>query len=285
VASALPINYVGAKAVFVDVERDTWCMSPKAIRKAITERTKAIVVVHWNGIPANMQEITRIADEYNLYIIEDAAPSLGAEYNGKKIGTIGDIGCFSFQGAKVAIGGQGGALVTNNKKLYEKAKILASYGRTDSQATYWSDYVGWNYLMPNLPAALALSQVSRLDELVEKKRDIFKLYNHNLKDLRKKVILAHESEGSRATYCYPALLLKESVDISRNEFIRLLNNKNIDCRVAQPRISKMPMFIEGSSNNNSQTIEDRGVILPGAFNLTKKDVVFVCENIKHILGV
>jgi len=284
VASALPIHYVGAKAVFVDVEADTQCMSPKSIRKAITSKTKAIVVVHWNGIPANMKEIMHIANEHNLYIIEDAAPSLGAEYNGEKIGTIGDAGCYSFQGAKVAIGGQGGALVTNNKSIYDKARILASYGRTDSKKMYWSDYVGWNYLMPNLPAALALSQISRLDDLVKRKREIFEIYDNNLKDLHRQVILGHEKSGSLATYCYPLLILDDSVNIARNEFVNLLNKKNIDCRVAQPRISKMPMFTEIFSNDNSQKIEDRGVILPSAFNLTKEDVVFVCNSIKEILG-
>ena len=283
VASALPIHYVGAKAVFVDVEEDTQCMSPKSMLKAITSKTKAIVVVHWNGIPANMKEIMHIANEYNLYIIEDAAPSLGAEYNGEKIGTIGDAGCYSFQGAKVAIGGQGGALVTNNKAIYDKARILASYGRTDSKKTYWSDYVGWNYLMPNLPAALALSQISRLDDLVKRKREIFEIYDNNLKELHSQVSLGHEKSGSLATYCYPLLMLDDSVNIARNEVVNLLNKKNIDCRVAQPRISKMPMFTETFPNDNSQKIEDRGVILPSAFNLTKEDIVFVCDSIKEIL--
>jgi len=283
IASALPILYVGAKAKFVDVEPETFCLSPKSIRKAMTKNTKAILVVHWNGIPANMEEILKIAKEFNLKIIEDAAPALGAEYKGKKVGTIGDIGCYSFQGAKVAIGGQGGALVTNNKKLYDRAKILASYGRTDSKKMYWSDYVGWNYLMPNLPAALAFSQISKLSNLVKKKRNIFKIYENNLKNFHKQITLARESIGTKATYCYPLLILNDSLKISRTKFIKILNKKNIDCRVAQPRISKMPMFKETFLNKNSQKIEDRGIILPSAFNLTKENILFICKNIKEIL--
>jgi perosamine synthetase len=283
VASALPIIYVGAKAKFVDVDLDTHCMSPKSILRAITKKTKAIIVVHWNGIPANMKEIMKIAKKFNLHVIEDAAPSLGAEYYGKKIGTLGDVGCYSFQGAKVAIGGQGGALVTNNKKIYKKAKILSAFGRTDSKKMYWSDYVGWNYQMPNLPAALALSQVSKLNNLVKRKRQIFKFYIDNLKNLKGKVTFAKELKGSKATYCYPLLMLEDTVSISRNKFVKILNKKNIDCRVAQPRISKMPMFKKNFSNINSQKIEDRGVILPSAFNLTKQDLMFVCENIKKII--
>ena len=283
VASALPIKYVGAKGVFADVNIDTCNISPESIREAITPKTKAIIVVHWNGIPANMKEILKIAKEYDLFVIEDSAPALGGEYYGKKLGTMGDVGCYSFQGAKVAIGGQGGALVTNNKKIYEKAKILASYGRTDTKKTYWSDFVGWNYTMPNLPAALALSQVNRLDDLIKRKRKIFKLYCENLKNLNGKIFFSHELKNTKATYCYPLMILEDSVKISRNKFVKILNKRNIDCRVAQPRISKMPMFKENKFNINSQKIEERGVILPSAFNLVKKDILYVCKSIIEII--
>tara|TARA_X000000950_G_C13894936_1_gene652446 strand:- start:1194 stop:2312 length:1119 start_codon:yes stop_codon:yes gene_type:complete len=283
VASALPIKYVGAKAVFVDVDINTCNISPERLREAITSKTKAIIVVHWNGIPADMKEILKIAKEYNLFVIEDSAAALGGEFYGKKLGTIGDVGCYSFQGAKIAIGGQGGALVTNNRKIYKMAKILASYGRTDSKKTYWSDFVGWNYTMPNLPAALALSQVSRLDYLIDRKREIFQLYRENLKNMKGKIFFSLELKNTKATYCYPLIILENSVKISRNKFVKFLNKRNIDCRVAQPRISKMPMFKENKININSQKIEDRGVILPSAFNLVKKDILYVCKSIIEIV--
>lgn len=278
VATALPINYVGAKAVFVDIDPITWNLCPDSIARAITKNTKAILVVHWNGIPADMDKIMKIASDNNLRVVEDAAPGLGADYKNKKIGTIGDLGCFSFQGAKVAIGGQGGALVTDNFSLIEKAKCFAAYGRTDSKMTYWSDYVGWNYTMPNLPAALAHSQIQRLEDLVEKKRNIYQWYSTNLKDIAH-ISLIKELNQTKATYCYPGLMLDKELNISKDEFLSNLNEKGIDIRTAQPRMSKMPMFNSDVENYNARAVEERGVILPSAFNLQKSDIDFVCEEI------
>lgn len=283
VASAIAIAYVGAAAVCVDVDPDTWCLSPAAVRAAITPRTKAILAVHWNGHPAAMDEIMEIAREHKLLVIEDAAPSLGAEYRGVKVGTIGDVGCYSFQGAKVAIGGQGGALVTNNEEIYEMAKCLASYGRTDSRMPYWSDYVGWNYTMPNLPAALAYSQVLRLEDLIEFKRTLFGWYKEGLAGVTG-VRLIEEAEGTRSTCCYPPLLINDSVSRTREEILAALREDNIDARTAQPRISRMPMFTQFFPNPVSEKVETHGVILPSAFNLTREEIDFVCQRIRELVA-
>ena len=142
VASAMPIAYLGLKGVFVDIKESDWNLDPKEVEKRKLPRTKAIIAVHWNGHPCDLESLKDLIQDKDIALIEDAAPSLGAEYHGKKVGSIGDIGCFSFQGAKVAIGGQGGAIVTNREDLFKKIKVLASYGRTDSQKQYWSDYIG-----------------------------------------------------------------------------------------------------------------------------------------------
>lgn len=283
VASAIAIAYVGATAVFVDVDPNTWCLSPAAVRDAITPKTKAILAVHWNGHPAAMNEIMEIARKNNLFVIEDAAPSLGAQFRGTKVGTIGDVGCYSFQGAKVAIGGQGGALVTNNETVYELAKCLASYGRTDSKMQYWSDYVGWNYTMPNLPAALAHSQVQRLEELIDFKRTMFEWYREGLAGVDS-VKLIQEAEGTRSTCCYPPLLLNEGVRRTREEILTALREDNIDARNAQPRISRMPMFEQRYQNPESERVESRGIILPSAFNLTHDDIAFVCKRVRELVA-
>lgn len=281
VASGMPINYCGLHGVFVDVARDTWCMSPEAVREAITPKTRAILVVHWNGHPAAMDEIMVIADEHDLKVIEDGAPSLGAEYKGRKVGTIGDVGCFSFQGAKVAIAGHGGAIVTDNTELYELACSLSAYGRTDSVMQYWSDYVGFNYGMPNLPAALATAQVDRLDELIAKKRQIFAWYREGLGGFEN-VRLVAEAEGTRSTYCYPVMEILPHVKRSRAEIFHRLREDNIDARPAQPRISQMPMFEARFPNPECETVETRGVVLPSAFNLEEDDVAFVCERLRDL---
>lgn len=282
VASALPIVIAGATAVFVDVDTRSWTISPTAIRRAITPQTRAILPVHWNGNPCDMTEILAIAREHNLVVLEDGAPALGAEFDGKKVGTMGSAGCFSFQGAKVAIGGQGGILATNDKALFEKAQILASLGRTDSAMQYWSDYVGWNYGMGNLPAALALAQVERLDELIEKKRAMFSWYDEGLGELDQ-LTLVRELPNTRSTYCYPALILNETARCDRGVLLTELRKHNIDSRPAQPRISKMPMFQSRFDNPQSARIETHGVILPSAFNLTRDDIAFVCERIRTLV--
>ena len=279
VASAMPILYQGATPVFVDIDPLTWCISPEAIENAITPKTKAILVVHWNGHPAAMYQIMEIARKHNLLVIEDAAAALGAEFQGVKVGTIGNVGCFSFQGAKVAIGGQGGAFVTNDKEAYKLAKSLGSYGRTDSKMQYWSDYVGWNYSMPNLPAALAYSQLNRLKDLIEFKRNVFDIYKQGLKDTPG-ISLIEELTGTRSTCCYPPLMIEDSFPIPRTELLLELGKQNIDARNAQPRMSQMPMFESRHHNPESLKVETNGIILPSAFNLTDDDIKFVCETIK-----
>lgn len=279
VASALPILYTGATPVLVDVDPSTWCLAPKAVEAAITPRTRAILAVHWNGHPADMAGLLRLSNEHGVPIIEDAAPALGATVLGRYAGTLGRVGCFSFQGAKVAIAGQGGALVTDDTELYERASCLAAYGRTDSVMTYWSDHVGWNYTMPNLPAALALSQVRRLDELVDAKRRLFDAYRAGLAGLRM-LRLVEEPAGTRSTCCYPAVHLDPEARLSRSDLLDALRADGVDARPAQPRISGMPMFERRFENPEAQRVQDGGIILPAAHRLTVDDVAYVCSRIR-----
>ena len=157
IASASVIRYVGAKPVFVDIEPDSWCINPMSIIKAITHRTKAIMPVHLYGQPSDMHTIHQIADEYNLKIIEDAAPSVGAEFNGHKTGSTGDVAGFSFQGAKMLSTGEGGMFVTNDSDLFDRAKHFAEHGRSGS-GFHITD-IGYKYKMSNLQAAWGLAQL------------------------------------------------------------------------------------------------------------------------------
>lgn len=152
------------------------------------------MIVHSFGIPCDMDAIMRIAKEHNLKVIEDAAPALGSLYKGKKVGGIGDVGCISFHGAKIAVGGEGGMFLTNNKKMYDKAVLLSNMGRTNSKANFWCDSMGYEYQMSNLVAALVTVQVERIEELVENKRRIFNRYYKNLKNCKDLQILLKEME-------------------------------------------------------------------------------------------
>jgi len=289
IATAYSIVYTGATPVFVDIDPDTWCIDPKAIEKAVTKKTKAIMLVHTFGYPADMDEIMRIARKNNLKVIEDAAPALGAEYKGKKVGTIGDIGCFSFQGAKVTVTGEGGIFVTNDKKIYEKALMLATMGRTDSQAVFWSDSVGYQYTISNLSAALALAQVERIDELVAKKRQIFDWYYKRLKDFDR-IKLIKEKKGYKSNYCYPSMLLNDDVLISREELLKKLRGLNIHARPAFPNMGQFPPFKNEFKsklkfeNPVATKVAKRGICLPAAANLTEDDVLFVCNSLKKIVS-
>lgn len=282
VATAYAISYTGAVPVFVDIDPDSWCISPEAIQKAITKKTKAIMLVHCFGHPAQMDEIMQIAKKYNLRVIEDAAPSLGAEFKGQKTGTFGDIGCFSFQGAKIAVSGEGGIFVTNNEDLYKKALLSASMGRTDSKAVFWSDMLGYQYTIANLTAALALAQVERIEELVAKKREIFDWYYERLKGA-KGIKIIKEKKDCKSNYCYPSILLEDRITIARDEVLKRLKALNIHCRPCFPRMSKFPVFEARFPNPEAEKVEKRGISLASAGNLTEADIDFVCDSLLNVI--
>lgn len=278
VATSYAIAYTGAKCVFADIDPDSWCIDPKAIEAAITPKTKAIMLVHAFGYPAQMDKIMAIAQKYNLRVIEDAAPALGAEFRGQKVGTFGDVGCFSFQGAKLTVSGEGGIFVTNDEKLYEKAKLLSSMGRTDSKAVFWSDVIGYQYTIANLTAALALAQVERVEELLAKKRQIFNWYYDRLKNVPG-IKVIKEKEGCKSNYCYPSILLEDSIKVDRDVVLKKLKDVNVHCRPGFPQMSRFPVFEQRFANPVAKNVEERGISLASAANLIEEDIDFVCKNL------
>jgi perosamine synthetase len=283
VATAYAISYTGATPVFVDIDPNTWCIDPEAIEKAITPKTKAIMLVHTFGHPAQMDAILKIAKKYRLKVIEDAAPALGSTFQGQPVGTFGDIGCFSFQGAKIAVSGEGGMLVTNNKKLYDRAKLLASMGRTDSQAVFWSDELGYQYTMANLTASLALAQVERIEELVAKKRQIAFWYQEELQSNPEIKLIVEQGEV-RSNYAYPSLLLLNHTLLERNTIIAELKKLNIHARPAFPRMSMFPLYKPPRFDNPHATrVARQGISLPSAANLTHRDIVFVSRTLQTLM--
>lgn len=285
IATAYAISYTGAIPVFVDIEPKTWTIDPEAIRRAITPKTKAIMLVHAFGHPANMSEIMAIAKLHNLAVIEDAAPAIGAKFKDQKVGTFGDAACFSFQGAKMTVSGEGGIFLTDNPRIYEKAKLLASMGRTDSQAVFWSDTIGYQYTIANLTAALALAQLERVDELLKRKRNIFDWYEKRLQGIPG-IELVKEMPECLSNYCYPSLLLEESILANRDEVLLKLKALNIHCRPAFPRMSRFPVFAPPRFENPvAARVERRGISLASAANLNEEDIDFVVTNFLNILGI
>ncbi len=282
IATAYTVAYTGATCVFADITPDTWTIDPESVKKAITPRTKAIMLVHTFGHPAEMDEIMEIAREHGLAVIEDAAPSIGAEYKGQKVGSFGDFSCFSFQGGKMTVSGEGGMLLTNNKELYERALLLANMGRTDSRAVFWSDEIGYEYIMSNLTASLALAQLRRVDELMQKKRDIFEAYYTRLKDVDG-VQMVVEKPYCRSNYCYPSILLPDVTRGQRDAVLSGFRQENIHARPAFPQMSRFPVFEQRYPNPVTFMVEERGISLPSALDMTQEDVAFVSDTLIALL--
>lgn len=281
-ATAHTIAYTGATCVFVDILESTLCIDPKAIEKAVTPRTKAIMLVHNFGIPAEMDEIMEIAKKYDLKVIEDAAPALGSVYKEQKCGTFGDVACFSFQGAKIAVSGEGGILVTNDEEIYKKALIFANMGRTDRNGPFWCDSFGYQYTISNLSASLALAQVERVEELKKLKRTIYSWYDERLSG-HEKIQMVKEPDYSNANYCYPSLFLREDIRTERDEILNIFIENNIHARPGFPQMSNFPMYEQRFSNPIAWRMDKYGLVLPSAADLTEKDVDFVCELLLELI--
>ncbi len=219
---ASPANMViltGAKPVFVDVSREYWCIDPRDLKRNITSRTKAIIVVHLYGHPADMDEILEIAHENNLYVIEDSAEAHGAEYKGRKVGSIGDIGTFSFYGNKVITTGEGGMIVTNNKNIAEKIRLMRDHGM---KPRYWHIVLGFNYRMTNLQAAIGLAQLSKIDRLIKRKREIAKIYKNEL-SATPGIELHPEMPWARPSYWLFSILVDKKMVMVSQEMNWLMN--------------------------------------------------------------
>ena len=173
------VIHANTTPVIVDVTRDSWCIDPDEIEKAVTKKTKAIIPVHLYGQPCDMDRVMDVARRHGLYVIEDCAEAHGAVYKGRKVGSFGDISCFSFYGNKIITTGEGGMCVTNSVDHYEKMRILRDHGMNKSKR-YWHDVVGYNYRMTNLQAAIGVAQLERIDNILKDRAEIENLYRESL---------------------------------------------------------------------------------------------------------
>lgn len=282
IATAQAISYTGATPVFVDIDKDTLCIDPQKIEEAITEKTKAIMLVHFAGFSADMDRIMDIAKKYNLSVIEDACQAVGVKYKGNFVGTIGDIGTYSFQGSKLAVGGEGGMFVTNNSKLYDRAKHYGTFCRNDNITYLWSDDIGYNYRISNVTAALILAQVERINELISIKKRIFDCYYNELKDYDKfRMLLPPEYCVSNYSYVVGYLEYKPE---KRDYLYEALIDENIFVRPAYPSMSLMPNYSRIYNVENSDNYFKTGLVLPTAMNLTQEDIIYSCNKLKGIIN-
>jgi len=291
VSSACPIHYVGATPIFADIDKINWCLSPESFKKLITKKTKAVIVVDLYGNMPEMDEIIEIANEYNLPIIEDAAEAMGAEYKNKKAGTFGKIGVFSLNATKLIMSGQGGALITNDEKVYEKTKKLYHHGMApySPTTTFWSEEIGFNYQWSNIQAALALAQFYRLDELVKKRRKAFTWYFERLKNIEG-VQLNSEGEYTKNIFWVITAIIDKKYKLKKQDIMLGFKKYNIDTRPFFYPISSMPAYAKYTCGKNmeeenpvSYTISPYGIGLPSSFSLTEDDVDYICKIFLKIL--
>jgi len=282
IASVSIVNYVGATPVFVDVRKSDWTIDTKKIEAAITKKTKAIIPVHTYGYPCDMEKIIEIAKKHKLFVVEDAAPAVGATVNEQKVGTFGEFGCFSFQGAKLLVTGEGGMLCTNNKDLFEKAKNLNDHGR-DKNIQFWINQIGFKYKMSNMQAAFGLAQLEKIDFLIKRKKKIFEEYTKRL-GVIPEITFCIDQPNRKSIFWMTSILLNDDCKVSRDEMIKQLDEKyNIDTRPVFPKVSKFPMYKE-IENPVSEYVSKRGINLPSAVGLEERDIERVCTAIKEIIN-
>ena len=265
-ACPFAIDYCGAIPVPVDIEKDTWQMDVTKIEKLITDKTKAIMVVHLFGHPVDMDEVIKIAKKYNIKIIEDCAESHGVEYKGKKVGSIGDIAAFSFFANKTITCGEGGMVVTNSEVLAEKAKSLKnlSYGKVNK---FMHEDIGFNYRLPNISAALGLGQFENINSVFIEKERIYKRYTNNLKNIKGINIPAIRSWATRYIMWVYNLYLDNSFPISRDQLTKHLKEKNIETRDAFVPINKQKILVDKYKIFKEEDCPNANYIMENGFYL------------------
>lgn len=279
IATANAVTYAGAKPVFVDSHPDYWCIDPKKIEKHITPRTKAIIPVHLYGHPSEMKKIMEIAEAHGLFVIEDAAEAHGSEYKKKKVGSFGDIACFSFYGNKIVTTGEGGMCVTNNEKLAHKMRILRDHGE-DPNKKYWYNIVGFNYRMTNLQAAIGVAQLEKLDKFIEKKRKIAEFYNKLLEDV-KGISPPPEEPWAKNVYWMYSVLVKDNYSLARDELIEECRQRNIETRPFFNPVHTMPPYRTRESHPVAEKLSKKGINIPSFVELRKEEIERIAEIIRR----
>ncbi|MCO5211887.1 MAG: DegT/DnrJ/EryC1/StrS family aminotransferase [Caldilinea sp.] len=289
IASAAPIQYVGATPVFADVDVQTWCISVESVRRYITPATKAIIFVDLYGNLPNLDALCTLRQETGIPLIEDAAEAIGAEFQGRRAGSFGDVGVFSFHGSKTLTTGEGGMLVTNRQDVFERVIIMRDHGRHPGDTMFFNAEVGFKYKMSSLQAALGLAQLERIDELIERKRTIFSWYVEELNDVPE-LTLNFEAPETRNVYWMNSIILDQRLGVRKEQLIEWLRAKKIDCRPFFYPLSSLPAF---RSHRQAQTgsidnpiayqLGACGVNLPSALLLDRRQVAYVCEAVRSFL--
>ena len=289
IASAAPIKYVGAEPIFADIDPLTWCLSAEAFERSITPRTKAVIPVALYGNMPEMNDIRAIASQHKLVVIEDAAEAFGSEYRGRRAGSLGDTGVFSFHGSKTLTTGEGGMLVTDREDVYRRVLSLRDHGRTPGDTGFFNEEVAFKYRMSSLQAALGLAQLERAADLVARKREIFGWYRSELADVPCLTLNA-EPVGTINSYWMSTLVWDRTLGLNKAEMIRTLKERGIDTRPFFHPLSSLPAYAAAASSQIAQRdnvhayrVSPCGINLPSSFRITRDEVTYVAQHVRALI--
>lgn len=279
IATANVVSYTGATPVFVDSEPATWTMDVADMERRITKRTRAVIPVHLYGHPCDMDPILAVARKHGIAVIEDAAEAHGALYKGRRVGSLADMGCFSFYANKIITTGEGGIVLTNNNEWADACLSLRDHGMS-RERRYYHPVIGYNYRMTNLQAAVGVAQMERIGEFIERKRRLAAAYNEQLKGVAG-ITLPPEADWAFNVYwMYSILVDEKAYGISAAELIARLRTHNIDSRPFFVPLHENPPHARADAYPVSTRLGHEGVNLPSAPTLSDAAVQRICECIR-----
>ncbi|MBQ7067273.1 MAG: DegT/DnrJ/EryC1/StrS aminotransferase family protein [Lachnospiraceae bacterium] len=274
VATPNSVELIGAKAVFVDIERHTLCMDFEKMREAVTDKTKAIILVSINGrYPEKIEEIVQYCHEKNIYVIEDAAQSLGSFYGERHVGKYGDVASFSFSVPKIITTGQGGALITDNEALYKKILLIRDFGREKSGEDHYL-VKGWNFKFTDLQAVIGIEQMKKLSDRVLKKRKMGEIYYNNLQNINGVELI--ETNLEETTPWFYDILCDR-----REELIEFLHEHGVGSRRFYPPLHSEPAYEVEGEYPITEEISRKGLWLPSWIGLEESQITMICRLIRQ----
>ena len=289
ISSSNCILFERAKPVFIDIRKDTYNINPDLIENAITERTKAIIAVDVFGQPAEWDKLTAIAKKHNLYLIEDSAEAIGSEYKGKKAGSFGDAGIFAFYPNKQITTGEGGVIVTDNENIAKLAKSMRNQGRGEGDTWLQHTRLGYNYRISDINCVLGISQLNRLNEIIEKRNKVASMYNEKLNGINEIFTPFVAPYVTRMSwFVYVIRLSDKFTRDDRDNIIKEMGKKGIQTRNYFAPIHLQPFYVEqfGFKRGDfpvTDFVSDRTISIPFYTMMKEEEVDYVVKNLKEII--
>ena len=290
IASAAPISYVGATPVFVDIDAETWCISPDAVAAAITDRTRAVIPVDLYGSMPDMTALTAVVDAHGIPVIEDAAEAIGSRFGGAVAGSFGATSVFSFHGSKTVTTGEGGMVVTDRDDLHARMSVLRDHGRLPGDTTFFNAEVAHKYKMSSLQAAFGLAQIERVEDLIACKRQQFAWYVERLDDLRPAVQLNPRPVGADVVPWMVTAVFSPESGLTKEAVGAALGRQGIDTRPFFHPLSSLPAYAGSPGaaaarqrNRVSYDLSPRAINLPSALRLGEAEIDIVAGAIRELV--